>query len=144
MNENKTGLFLKGFLTNPFTMQNLSLIRILQDKNPVLSNGYMDIVVANKKEDDQLYYHSCGELCCSGWGATPELQNNNSKIILATPTNKIIVRSAKSVQKTYKHRGILICCFKLQKISSVYPHLLLRSPKFFLPHWEPVHGIIPV
>ena len=85
MNENKTGLFLKGFLTNSFTTQNL--IKILQDKNPLLSLArtssvkliwiHGHLVVANKNEGDQLYYHSCGELCCSGWGATPELQNNN-------------------------------------------------------------------
>ena len=60
----------------------------------------MDIVVANKKEDDQLYYHSCGELCCSGWGATPELPDKNSKIILGTPKINIIMRSEVSRRPT--------------------------------------------
>ena len=67
----------------------------------------MDIVVANKKENDQLYYHSCGELCCSGWGATPELRKNNSKIILGTPKNKIIMWSKVSRRPT-DTRGNLV------------------------------------
>lgn len=55
-----------------------------------------------------MYYHSCGELCCSGWGATPELQNNNSKIILWRHKNKIIMWSVKSVQKATRHGHNLI------------------------------------
>ena len=115
----------------------MSVNRILRDKNPLLPlvrtlsekctwiHGHL--VVANKKKDDQLYYHSCGEPCCSGWGATPELQNNNNdKIILGTPKNKIVINLQKDV---YRHGGIinLVCCFQVQSIS-LYLQLLFSYP----------------
>ena len=92
----------------------MSVNRILRDKNPLLPlvrtlsekctwiHGHL--VVANKKKDDQLYYHSCGEPCCSGWGATPELQNNNNdKIILGTPKNKIVINLQKEGLQTWRY-----------------------------------------
>jgi len=80
----------------------------------------MDIVVANKKENDQLYYHSCGELCCSGWGATPELRKNNSKIILGTPKNKIIMWSKVPRRPTDTE----VIWSEVQSVSPLCLHLL--------------------
>ena len=123
----------------------MSVNRILRDKNPLLPlvrtlsekctwiHGHL--VVANKKKDDQLYYHSCGEPCCSGWGATPELQNNNNdKIILGTPKNKIVINLQKDV---YRHGGIinLVCCFQVQSIS-LYLQVLSICNCFFHLCWS--------